>query len=322
MCAGFLAANPYALLDRHTFWDGIQKQTETAGEDGGKLGLANTSGWRYYLGTFTWGFGWLPSLAALGGVGALLARHRRLALLLAPAPVLLFLYLGEQSRFFARWMLPVYPILCLLAAWGRSRSSSRVRLRLLAAGALAALCSPRASVFSVHNDLVLARADTRMVAREWMEQQHRGRDEDRHGADRAGSVGGGRRRAAVPVHRQRQPLEQVAHVALVLLQRQDGRAGQCPVVKLEDYERTTRPELIASYERGGFCWVVTGSTQFGRAYADPDEVPHALATTRRCARAARWSTASARTATEASRSRSTTRSTPTRWRMSGRGRRS
>ena len=43
MCAGFLAANPYALLDRHAFWDGIQKQTETAGEDGGKLGLANTS---------------------------------------------------------------------------------------------------------------------------------------------------------------------------------------------------------------------------------------------------------------------------------------
>ena len=33
MCAGFVAANPYALLDRHTFWDGIQKQTETAGEE-------------------------------------------------------------------------------------------------------------------------------------------------------------------------------------------------------------------------------------------------------------------------------------------------
>jgi hypothetical protein len=52
--------------------------------------------------------------------------------------------------------------------------------------------------------------------------------------------------------------------------------GRCPVIKLEDYERTTRPELVASYERGGFCWVITGSTQFGRAYADPGEVPHAL----------------------------------------------
>ena len=48
------------------------------------------------------------------------------------------------------------------------------------------------------------------------------------------------------------------------------------MIKLEDYERTTRPELVDSYEKGGFCWVVTGSTQFGRAYADPQEVPDAL----------------------------------------------
>ena len=222
MCAGFLAANPYALLDRHTFWDGIQKQTETAGEEGGKLGLANTSGWRYYLGTFAWGFGWLPSLAALGGVGALLARNRRLALLLAPAPVLLFLYLGEQSRFFARWMLPVYPILCMLAAWGVVALADRVRLRFLLP-ALAALLLAQGLVYSVHNDLVLARDDTRDGGPRVDGAQRRARLEDRDGADRAGSVGGGRGRAAVPVHRQRQPLEQVAHVALVLLQRQDGR---------------------------------------------------------------------------------------------------
>jgi hypothetical protein len=54
------------------------------------------------------------------------------------------------------------------------------------------------------------------------------------------------------------------------------RSGSCPVIKLEDYERTLRPELIDSYEKGGFCWVVTGSTQYGRAYADPQEVPSAL----------------------------------------------
>ena len=50
----------------------------------------------------------------------------------------------------------------------------------------------------------------------------------------------------------------------------------CPVVKLEDYERTISPRLLPSYAAGGFCWVITGSTQFGRAYADPDEVPDAL----------------------------------------------
>ena len=50
----------------------------------------------------------------------------------------------------------------------------------------------------------------------------------------------------------------------------------CPVVKLEDYERTLHPPLIQSYADGGFCWVVSGATQSGRAYADPEEVPDAL----------------------------------------------
>jgi hypothetical protein len=53
--------------------------------------------------------------------------------------------------------------------------------------------------------------------------------------------------------------------------------GAARVVKLEDYERTTRPDLVRSYGQGGFCWVVTGSTQYGRAYADPKTVPRAIA---------------------------------------------
>ena len=36
----------------------------------GSSASRNTSGLAYYLTTFTWGFGWLPSLAALGGASA------------------------------------------------------------------------------------------------------------------------------------------------------------------------------------------------------------------------------------------------------------
>ena len=67
----------------------------------------------------------------------------------------------------------------------------------------------------------------------------------------------------------------MADVALAL--HTDGRP-RGGVVKLEDYERTLRPELSKHYERGGFCCVVTGSTQYGRAYADP----------RRCRRRSRY----------------------------------
>ena len=277
LCAGFLAANPYALLDQQAFRDALEKQTETAGEEGGKLGLANSSGWRYYLGTFTWGFGWLPSLFALGGAVALAVRQRRLALLLAPAPLLLFLYLGDQARFFARWMLPIYPILCLLAASGAVALVDRVRVRpALALGALSVLLLGQGLVFSVHNDLVLARADTRWVAREWMKANIPAGENivmepiapDQWAMDPGqplfSATGSGNRWNKWRTSRS------------CFFNGRQQRSGTCPVIKLEDYERTTRPELVGSYEKGGFCWVVTGSTQFGRAYADPQEVPYAL----------------------------------------------
>ena len=54
------------------------------------------------------------------------------------------------------------------------------------------------------------------------------------------------------------------------------RNGVGRVVKLEDYERTTRPQLIDTYLRGGYCWVVTGSTQYGRAQVARGEVPNAI----------------------------------------------
>jgi hypothetical protein len=279
---GFLVFNPYALLDRHAFWnDGIRKQTEAAGDEGGKLGLANTSGWWYYLTTWTWGFGWLPSLAALGGLGALLARHRRLALLLAPAPILLFLYLGNQSRFFARWMLPIYPLLALLAAYGVVTLASRFRPRVLVP-ALGALVALQGLVFSVHNDLVLARDDTRMIARRWMQEhipagtkivmEPIAPDQWAHDAghplfgDPPLGTGSGARWNKYSTSRSCYFNGKLREVA----------GTDCPVVKLEDYERTLRPALIGSYERGGFCWVITGSTQYGRAFADPDVVPPAL----------------------------------------------
>jgi hypothetical protein len=284
MCAGFVAANPYALLDHTAFRDGLEKQTETAGEDGGKLGLANTNGWTYYLTTFTWGLGWLPSLFALGGLAGLFAKHRRIALLLAPAPILLFLYLGQQSRFFARWLLPIYPILCLLAAWGVIAAATwlatRFKWRLaIPALALSVLVLLQGLVFSVHNDLVLAKADTRQVARDWMKQNIPSGDNivvepiapDQWAMDaghpifeKQGGTGSGNRWNKWRTSRS------------CFFNGKTITKGSCPVVKIEDYERTTRPVLVSRYANGGFCWVVTGSTQYGRAYADPKDVPAAL----------------------------------------------
>ena len=59
------------------------------------------------------------------------------------------------------------------------------------------------------------------------------------------------------------------------------------IVNVEDYVKTLRPELIDEYRRGQFCWVVVGSHQQGRALAEPDQVPGAIAYYERLEREAR-----------------------------------
>jgi hypothetical protein len=129
-------------------------------------------------------------------------------------------------------------------------------------------------VFSVHNDVVLARTDTWAQARAWMVAhipegarvviEPIAPDQwamDAGGASRA--TGTGNRWTKWPTSR--------FH----------GR-----VVKLEDYERTLRTSLLDRYARAGYCHVVTGSTQRGRALVEPGEVPGAIAYYRELARRA------------------------------------
>ena len=94
------------------------------------------------------------------------------------------------------------------------------------------------------------------------------------------------------------------------------------VVHIEDFERMLVPELVDDYDEQGYCWVVVGSTQRGRAEAEPDEVPSAIAYYRKLERelaaGLRGLAVRARRATRSS-STSTGRSTTTRWPTTGPG---
>ncbi|HMJ02731.1 MAG TPA: glycosyltransferase family 39 protein, partial [Conexibacter sp.] len=160
--AGFLVANPYALLDFDAFREGVARQrTLTSGEELAKLGLTQENGVLYYLWTLTWGLGWIPALAALGGAVRLLVRDRRLALVLLPAPVLFVLFMGLQERYFGRWLLPVLPIAVLLAAsFGmavvRAVAARAPRVAVPATIAVVAALLAQGLVTTIHNDRVLA----------------------------------------------------------------------------------------------------------------------------------------------------------------------
>jgi 4-amino-4-deoxy-L-arabinose transferase-like glycosyltransferase len=277
----FIVCNPFSVLDYASFRDGLDHQASAADDQLGKLGLTTSSGHLYYLWTFTWGLGWVPLVAAALGALGMIVWKRRLALVLVPAPVLYVLFMGTQERFFGRWLLPVFPIACILAAWAivrlaelASRRAPILRPALYALGAV--LLLGQGVVYSIHDGQVLSKPDTRNLARDWLVANVPPRTKivvepvvpDAWASDIGHPYAGtsnGARWIKFPTSR-----SNIANDGSIV-------PGPGRIVNIEDFERTLVPSLVDRYEKQGWCYVVSGSTQRGRAEAAPDEVPRAIA---------------------------------------------
>jgi hypothetical protein len=308
----FLIANPYALLDFGGFRSELAHQSTLSAEAQGKLGAPRGGGLVYYLWSLTWGLGWAPAVAALGGAVMIWRREPRVGWLLVPAPVLFLAFMGLQGRYFGRWLMPILPIACLLGAYfalslaralagrlarapsgGASGAGERTRgaragpglaraLALASAVVLLAALLAQGLLYSVHSGLVLSRADTRNELRAWMLAHVPAGSAivvepvapDEWARERRRSLSS----AGDPYRWNKYPSlrSRVSHGALT--------AGASQLVGIEDYERTLAPALIGYYEAHHYCWVVSGSTQSGRAFADPKAVPEAVAYYRELAR--------------------------------------
>jgi len=282
--AAFVIANPYSLLDFSSFVSGANQQASlSAGQDPVKLGTTQGSGITYYLWTFTWGLGWVPTIAALGGAALLLIRRRiGLALILLPAPILFIIFMGDQPRFFGRWLMPIFPIVALLGAYGAVELvrwlSSRGGVPIRLAGVIAGmLLLGQSAVADVHSDAVLSRPDTRNLARAWMVKH----------------IPPGAKVVIEPLVPDNWAMDiGVSSPAtptgerwwrwptwLTTLDRFGNQLppGEHRFVLVDQYERNLYPALLDRYVADGYCWVVLGSLQAGRAFAQPYDAPAAIA---------------------------------------------
>jgi len=289
----FLIANPYALLDSHSFLHELAHESAVAEEAGGKLGSPHEVGLLYYAWTFTWGLGYVPAIAALAGAVAVWFKDRRVAWLLTPMIVAYLVFMGTQERFFGRWLMPLLPIACVLAGFFTlvlvdaiaRRFQHRAAIVHVASALAAALLLAQGLTYSVHSDLVLSHADTRASARAWLLAHlpagarvvpepvvpQAWLHEDPALGPRAGAL---RPRSAHDRWSVYPSL--LARVVAV------GPAGsgrwqvERRYARVEDYEHTLSPTTIDYYEQQGYCWVLTSSQQAGRAFADPSEASSAI----------------------------------------------
>ena len=226
--AVFVVLNPYALLNLHEARRQITGQSRQA--DAGKLGQDDVLGWVYYVGTLGWGLGWLPLAAAVGGAVVAVRRDWRRALLLLAFPVFLYLFMGAQGRYFGRWLLPAYPVLCVLAGYGAVALATALRRPALLSAVFAVALCAQGLLASVHVDRVLGREDTRTEALDWL---------------RANVPAGGR----IVV----EPFVPADWA---------GEFDKWPVERpFQAYEKRLRVRDVAAYRDGGYCTVVVGSTQ-------------------------------------------------------------
>ena len=212
----------------------------------------------------------------------LLARRRiAMAMVLIPAPIAFVIFMGHQQRYFGRWLMPVFPIVAILGAYGgveliRWLARSRRLPAAAAAGIVSVLVLAQAVIADVHDDAVLSRPDTRNLVRQWMVQHVPAGSkvviEPVVSDDWAMDIGRSSPWTTTGERWQRFP---------TWLTTLDANGNPLPpgehrYVVVDQYERTLRPGLIDQYAQEGYCWIVIGSQQAGRAFAQPNLVPAAV----------------------------------------------
>jgi hypothetical protein len=279
----FALCDPYALLRPGFFRSELQHLSRyTSGNL--LLGETQRSGYRYYAWTLPWAFGAVPLVLAVVGAVRMALRERVQAVVLVPSVVLFLLVIGSQGRYFARYAMPVYPLLAIMAAAGGvwlAREAAR-RAPLLRRGARVAipvaflLVCGQGLVMAVHNDLVLARADTRSIAREWM----------------VANIPAGTHIAVEPLvpeewyadgarlpkpgsqegYRWVRYTRSKADAALLAKQFRGARRP----ADFANYGYTLFPGFITFLRDRGVCWIVSGSAQSGRVFNNPKRAPQAI----------------------------------------------
>jgi hypothetical protein len=277
--AAVIVTNPYMFTDWGTFTHDLNRQRKFA-NGGALIGQPERNGWVYYARSLGWALGLMPVLAAIAGGVLLAVRRRREAWVFGALAILFWLYMGSQHRFYARWMLPIYPALAILAGYAVMELKRAPAIAFATALLLVPTLIP-----TLRNAAVMSRTDTRTQARDWLSAHVPAGTKvvfepiaptEWYGVTPGGGAKSNPHRQWQRYNRSQADIEELAR----------SFRGARRVANFQNYERTLTPKLLDIYRRDGFCWVVTGSTQYGRAFAEPKRAPEALKYYRALAREA------------------------------------
>jgi 4-amino-4-deoxy-L-arabinose transferase-like glycosyltransferase len=140
-------------------------------------GQSDAPVWQLYGEALVKGLGWPVLLLAVGGAIVLWRRDRLAALGVLAVPAACLTIMLRQELFFARFALPLLPLLALLAGVGIGALAEAAgrRLKPVASAALTlvvlALVLLPSTLATVRHDQLATTTDTRILAQRWLEEQ-------------------------------------------------------------------------------------------------------------------------------------------------------
>ena len=220
-----------------------------------------------------WALGVVPSvLAVIGGIALIVKGKRREAAVLGSLVVLYWLYMGSQIALLRALDAAAVP----RAGDPRRVRASRSCGRRSRSPRWSRWCSIPTVIPTIRNAIVMGREDTRSQTRDWL----------------VANVPAGTKVAFEPIApsewygvtpgggREGRPAASSGSASTAPRRRSPSSPqsyrGALRPANFQNYERTLTPALIDVYRREGVCWHVSGSTQYGRAQAEPKRAPEAL----------------------------------------------
>jgi dolichyl-phosphate-mannose-protein mannosyltransferase len=174
MVFAFLAIAPFLLVEHEKVAADLRDVARhLATGHGPNLGR----GWTYHLSTtLRYGLGLPLLITGLGGLVLLLRKQPRAGILIASFPTLYYVVAGSGYTVFTRHMDPVVPFLCIaagdavteFASWLTTELRRPALVPIVAMVAVGIVISPSAYA-DFRFDQLLARADSRLLARHWID---------------------------------------------------------------------------------------------------------------------------------------------------------
>jgi len=175
-CAGgAILGSPYFILTPRKVFDDIVSSIYAYGQRGFEgWQIDPAGGYIFYLKSLGWGLGIGLLALCLVGVVVTLIKRAPIHLILLTFPAFLYLFMGRQEMYFARFLLPALPPLLVIAAGLIEEIAQNIKPYLRVPQPpllflLVMLVTVQPLGASIYNGYVLTQTDTRTLAKEWIE---------------------------------------------------------------------------------------------------------------------------------------------------------